>query len=490
MIFMLKIVLALSCLFCFGNAQQSLTQSGIANTEVLIQASGESKVCDHPSSDVIGMLQTLIDTTHKDLSGSPQSLTAHNNMVASLKDLWTSKKQLFKIDVAWSRYIPGTVTLGLIVGLLRIASTFGMSYNPTQSESNKVIADISQPEGVASKKEIQAVERKLAAVDALRLLAVIHIVFRHFGPPSTSRFNKWGNCWLSFFFPLSGFGATHAKLARPGIVSSIWPKPGTLFRRWTGVYPTYLFAIVWLVIERLSKDSQIEVSTLVMEVAMFPVLWQAGQERFNFPDWFCTWLVPCWLLEELLFLVASSCWHRGFATRAILACSGIITYMLLLNYGFAYDYYSPLSAFCLGLLWILSYFCGIIVAFCVSAECFKDTWLCKTSASFSLSLILAIITLTDAGRASCFVLLPLMCLLLYGLGMGCDPLTSLFGRVPSAVRDLSLGIYLLQVPAHRLWMEWSASMLTFFVLLSFTAGATYFVVQKPLGNLLKRVARV
>ena len=88
----------------------------------------------------------------------------------------------------------------------------------------------------------------MVGLDVLRLVGCFHIVaFHTLGYP---RFLlDFGALWVSFFFTVSGFVATHAKLSRLSSLADVeaepWlPSRRQLLRRLIGVYPTYVAALL------------------------------------------------------------------------------------------------------------------------------------------------------------------------------------------------------------------------------------------------------
>lgn len=327
-----------------------------------------------------------------------------------------------------------------------------------------------------------ASRKELKAVNAIRIVAAIHVVLFHFGPIPLRQFNEWGSSWMSLFFALSGLGAAYSKMQGTAHVTRWLPDPRTLYRRWVRVYPVYFTGAAFVAAWRWfgPRSSAIDLRELFVELSMMPAPMKTLQgdigRRFNQPDWFCTMLVVCWLLEESFFQLVQRCWCRGAWARAVLACLCSLAWMALLpsaTFDLALTGRVPIHDLYLGLAWVFCYFCGVVLAFFLSDQSRTPTPVSRISASVAAALILATYLTTDLQidkpaesvpalfgnggldhHFSRLIMLPLQCLLLYGLAMEHDPLAKLLAALPSWVHELSLGVYLLQFPVFWVMSRW------------------------------------
>lgn len=165
----------------------------------------------------------------------------------------------------------------------------------------------------------KALSGNLASIDTVRLIAAVHIVYAHV--MNADSFTKWGVSWVTFFFMLSGFGATHSKLSQGTVgAAGLLPQPRTLLRRLAAVYPTYLFALGWDIVNGAphffnKADGTHHWGRLWAEVVLAQSFYQTEHVMFsnviNGPAWFVSALALCWLLEEATAVFAAAA-HRRF----------------------------------------------------------------------------------------------------------------------------------------------------------------------------------
>ena len=334
----------------------------------------------------------------------------------------------------------------------------------------------------------------MPALHMPRLLGAIHIVFFHMTHYVT--FASAGNSWVTFFFMLSAFGATHSQVASVGLretaESAPWfPDPLKLLRRWISVYPTYLvaFLLAWLgrcLIMRGLKSSCFHPAQLIVEGLMltgwFPVYGGDFDDRPAFLQH--AWLV-CECSSRSVVLRGRGHTPRGQSLRSsgsrenTVVCAGmhpdlgslLAVCLLSVHVGRSpaadrHHSHPPhgefarlLSWFSLG-FWIHGRadvglmpfrFAATISSLVLVAFFFFDVkWLGTDPETLMANK--AIILRLRSGTGA---LIPVFAALLAGLAGGVDPLAVGLGMLPQVVndaaRELATGVYLLQEPVCLLF---------------------------------------
>lgn len=350
---------------------------------------------------------------------------------------------------------------------------------------------------------------QLEALNVIRFVAIVHITFLHMGPIATAGFNQWGGAWLGFFFALSGLGPAYSKLNKPHVDTDL-PEPsmcswswlsGALVqfrKRWLSVYPLYFLALVIAVAAyKLSYVDTRPHWVVFMEAAMLQSYGPSNTHIamcYNIPDWFVSSLVLCWVLEEFLFELAKACWRRGTLGVVLAWCGAFawkgLTTLAVSHFQLPYGNEN-------GLPDVHCYFCGILLAFLISGQSNAAIYVSSTAASVAA---LALGLLTTYVQDPLFVntqsrtgMFPMQCLLMYGLGMGRDPLANLLTRLPPYTYGFSYAMYILQWPlkgACPWWrplpqMQSITQMLTFLFILIVVSAAAQQFVQKPSERFVK-----
>jgi peptidoglycan/LPS O-acetylase OafA/YrhL len=152
---------------------------------------------------------------------------------------------------------------------------------------------------------------------------------------------------------------------------------------------------------------------------------------------------------------------------------------------------------------LLAYFGGVLLAFILASDpaSFNPTLLSRLSVSVTSLLSLGFALWDHAEKTSGKDLhqrtgmLPFQLLILYGCALEHDPLARLLARVPAWARDLSMGIYMMQVPAHDLVRNLarfvgdhvSPSFGVYLVTLLPVAVLSQNLVQKPVERALNKL---
>lgn len=380
---------------------------------------------------------------------------------------------------------------------------------------------------------------RMDAIDSVRFLVQIHIVAYHFLAAA------WGQTWVPFFFLVSGFGATHSHLQRHGFdgaeasCSALLPRPSTLVRRLAGVYPTFAFSILLSFVAEATVSPQsyrdaVRPSVLVAQLLLVETwipraLWYPTHathrtppsvpepDWYNIPSWYVSALAFYWLLEPLAIACASALYRTpqrfgGLWGTTLLWL--LLTILWVAAWPFAL---CPLTwggldvewTWVIALAYVHIFVCGACLAALLHARALAGCAPTRCAASLATVVLVPLLLTPAAWLPPNFIslwckrvglLTPLHALLVLGLAEGADPLaTHLLARWPlPQLKDLALGIYLLQEPTWALlrgpalslgWarpfnhLSYGAG--PFFVLLAAIialAALVHVAVQRPLGK--------
>ena len=330
--------------------------------------------------------------------------------------------------------------------------------------------------------------RDVSSIHIVRLLAAIHICYTHtLCPKYDPGAAHYAGSWLTFFFALSGFGPAYSKLLTwrraGGTIGLVQPSqrlsdvPRTLLRRWISVYPTYLLALLMSVVAAAKVDAApwqkpqlwpgLATDALLLQ-AYFPAdVKVLGSNIYNMPAWYVSAMVVLWLLEGPCYALGACCARRGWAGLAAgaLLC---VTWAIFWPWA-AFD---PLWR-CSenwhswrdvqGLRYWHCYLAGVLLAFVVHARAERQRPPVVWAATVAVALLAALFSLNlswvglrqptewvQTNLIDFSGLLPLYCLLIWGLAEGADPLARLFALrpLPLVGRHLAYGVYVLQSPVH------------------------------------------
>mmetsp|Transcript_84159 Transcript_84159/g.212216 ORF Transcript_84159/g.212216 Transcript_84159/m.212216 type:complete len:516 (+) Transcript_84159:62-1609(+) len=161
---------------------------------------------------------------------------------------------------------------------------------------------------------------RLEALDALRWIASIQIVFSHFyidehkgrshwfAPPDSGewwpQFARYGKMWTQFFFILSGFVLGYAEMTRAAGATRV-SQLQYLRRRLVTIYPTYVFSLLAYMLQVQSSGqvtnfqwasmppSLLLVQSWVVVCGDLPM--EISSYSWNVPAWFLSALMLYWL---------------------------------------------------------------------------------------------------------------------------------------------------------------------------------------------------
>lgn len=339
-------------------------------------------------------------------------------------------------------------------------------------------------------------QKELTALAFIRLVGAVHLVMYSYGPAWCAGFNQWGASWFSMYFILTGLGSAYVKLEKR--VGSSWlPKWDSFLRHFALVYPLYLLALSWTLLNShlLGPKEPLAFWNLLCEFSMLQAfLPQRMLHHYNPPSSFFSALALCWLLEEALYKLGNICWTCGKWARRF-TISALLLWIILWPYG-APGKLIQRQDNVLALSFIHCYFSGVLLAHGLHEKAPVGKGRSAISASGAM-LILATVFLgfSDPATATswaCFLLLPAQCLLVYGLGRGEDPLAKIFGAWPLPLfSELALGIYIFQTPAKQMldvllgWQgDYSLTQMAVLLFVLSLLAALAQLMQKPLARFI------
>lgn len=335
---------------------------------------------------------------------------------------------------------------------------------------------------------------RLQALDGSRFVGAMLIVAYHFYGEHLGGIAHGGSCWVSYFFLLSGFVLAYREMTLPSEV----PRKSTLRyvkHRLTTIYPIYIFSLLTVIFEATRVDhSKFEWNCLplhfMLAQAWLPICskfqpwvhdYQCCSTSWNSIAWYVSTLVPFWLIVRplsLLFRKASvvTClismallWTWTIVPTIILHFNvhnfpGVVTWDWVMTGPFGY--------------WHI-FSCGIPAArlFIKLCMCDKETggdvtagtvkfsikernavplpfrWGAVTG--YSIALLFLGLCPIDFKKHGTFFhsggLLPLMLLIIAGLGSGHDPLAHVLSVHPFILLgSIAYAMYLLQFRIFRL----------------------------------------
>jgi len=382
----------------------------------------------------------------------------------------------------------------------------------------------------------------LTALDFARLLAILHIVWGHFGNYYTVEFDgetgqpspllprdayplfnalaypEWMKSWIPFFFMLSGFVATYSKLMKEEHLKEdslfdLLPQPRTILRRLASIYPTYLAALglsAGAAVAHVGISVAIHPTSLIQEALLLQTELFADcvMQSYNIPGWFVSALAGFWILEQPLFTIAAAgVRHLGL----FLAILCVVVFSLCwplarCPFTYASDKHRDLQQSCLS--YLHQYFLGILLAFLFHWRAGSTDTVVRISrrylASFATAALFIMffmdprhlggdVFFIDRNFREFGIAMPLQAMFILGLAEGEDPIARLFTKLQAVsicgltirAADISLGVYLLHfsvfsifVPPHTTPVLWYR-VLTGMLCSICTAVSVHFVIQRP-----------
>lgn len=385
---------------------------------------------------------------------------------------------------------------------------------------------------------------RLGAIGVARILASVHIVLGHmlfnriykhgesvsFLSDSVPNLG-WGFTWVPWFFMLSGFILTYARLNSSDPRQCDHPLK-FVWKRLASIFPTYAMTLCITSILVLIHNEQTyrtyHVHFYYSEeyaskyYSHFPDRWiiclqsfllhsyvpQALEHTFDMHSWFLSALILYWLGFKFVYLRMREASFR-FTSGMLIALAAIpwLAYIIPPIIGIDQGWYGehkywgtdPLDIWVLflkfhPLCYIHVFVFGMFLArllLLINRE--RDTiprglqLACDYGAILGYSVIIslfAIFTPEDVhGKISwrLSVLMPFQGLILLGLSLNKDPLSKLFQRAPAVVGEASFVQYMIQFELYNIWMVRPIQVPYLWFLLSLFGVAVLLTVwvQKP-----------
>lgn len=381
-----------------------------------------------------------------------------------------------------------------------------------------------------------ALPKLITSLHMPRMLGAIHVIFYHVRHYQS--FASYGDCWVTFFFMLSAFGAAHSQLAGAGLrkaaESGPWfMHPVKLLRRWISVYPTYLlaFLLAWplrcVIMQGESTGTCFHPPQLIIEGLMlggwFPwttPVTSVNHHWYNIPGWYVCALAGLWFFEPAMIrLAAIGCLKAGPGRIPLFAIVCTLIWLLCSPFaGFPYTW-GPAGPDMPAFQSMQIYFSGALLACWLHSRAEAGLKPFRFAASISSLILLAFFSIdvswfgTDRSlvhglKTGTNAMVPVFAGLIAGLAGGADPLAVALNWLPlpvnNAARDLATGVYLFQEPMTHIillcwtqgkyrvkpgtWISFAGPLLApqlaaYFPALFALAALVHFVVQKPMAKL-------
>jgi len=371
-------------------------------------------------------------------------------------------------------------------------------------------------EGSPKKKEF------LKSLGFARILASQHIVLGHLfakGATADIYFFGWGYTWVPWFFVLSGYVLTHARLnsSKPANVDRPFSH---VAKRLSTIFPMYAFGLFLTMILRVAQDLKLpRYDTLIAQ-------------SFLMQSWIPVWtenafLSQCWFLSNLIIYWAVFGWTYNYirsmtlkSTFVSLGVISLIPWLIIivpaLNNNIDFNWYSqhkwgktdtatdiwtillkfnPIFYFHVFLFGMLL----AVLRHNLKTERESDlakllTYFTKYGAMIGYFWLILIFTVKDIQPASyklsarLSILLPLQGIMMLGLsplphvidsGGFQDPLARLFSYAPSWIGDMSYCQYVLQFVMYNLFPVTKVNNPSFFLYLWGASLLSYKFIQEP-----------
>lgn len=409
----------------------------------------------------------------------------------------------------------------------------------TPSDSNEnsasaVLDDVEQasvPQN-SGEQTPQPAKEHLSALGFARFLASLHIVLGHLyakGAIANVYFFGWGYTWVPWFFVLSGYVLTHARLnsSKPERVDGPYKH---ISKRLSTIFPMYAFGVFLTAMIRIGKDVELPgydiliaqsfltqswiplwteqallsqcwfLSNLVIYWALFAILYRSVRKLTI--KWACSLLALICFLPWLIVIVPATndqinmTWYKAHDWQETDSRADIWTIMLKFHPIFY------LHVFVFGMvLAVLRHRLKVEEASNSSPIITLLRWSTKIGATLGYLGLILLFTIDDikppANKLSArlSVLLPLQGLMMLGLSPlpqtndesgWQDPLAFLFSFAPSWLGDVSYCQYVLQFAMFELFPRKEITDISFFLYLMGAALLCYKLIHVPAANMWRK----
>lgn len=347
----------------------------------------------------------------------------------------------------------------------------------------------------------------MEAVGAARFLASVHIVAGHLfakGELPNVYLFSWGFTWVPWFFMLSGFVLTHARLVSKD-PEATEPTLTYLWKRTSGVYPMYAWGMLLAAVDkvRIGRENFPAPWKLglqcVMAHAWIP---QVTEKTILTHSWFLSALVVFWLLFAPMYARIRRLSVSGALATLAAACAIPWAAMPILMAHQPHHVFGRMASNEDLIVVMLKFhpacYLHVFVAGMALARLrqhLRENPDAPGAGSSFLSALRAVGTpLGYLGLAAVFlvpalrpgaakltarlsVLMPLQAALLFGLSFAQDPISRVLALAPAATGDVSYAQYIVQFVAMNVYGSSKYSP-AFFVFLAACAYASATLVTK------------
>jgi len=375
----------------------------------------------------------------------------------------------------------------------------------------------------------------LHSLGIARFLASVHVVLGHLyakGVTSNVYMFGWGYTWVPWFFVLSGYVLTHARLnsSDPSRVDGPFKH---VAKRLGAIFPVYAFTVVLALIIRMVRGAKLPSVDVLLAQSYLLQSWIPiwTEQALQTQCWFLSNMILYWLgfgwMYKLLRNLSLK-WTCVYLT-SICLLPWIVVIVPLINRNIAADWYKAHEYGAVNtsidiwtvmlkfhpLFYLHIFIFGMLLALLRShlkREASKETnpnifvksliYITRFGATLGyLGLILVFnvkeirpVSYKLSARLS--VLLPLQGLMLLGLSplpqiatkkVIQDPLTVLFALAPAWIGDLSYCQYMLQFPLYNLFPVEEITDPSFFMFLIGGSALCTKILHQPAANAWKDV---
>ena len=357
----------------------------------------------------------------------------------------------------------------------------------------------------------------LGALGFARFIASIHIVVGHLYAKGALQDSiylfKYGFTWVPWFFMLSGFVLTHARLTSRD-PSKVDGPLHFLWKRTANIFPMYSFGVLIAGILIIVKGKELpKYWILILQSWLLQSFLPTATERaLQVHCWFLSCMVIYWLSFKTLYTLIRE--FKIFHTLAFLLLLAIIpwigTAILPTMIGEPLEWYREHQFGDVGEsvdIWTVFvkfhplcyghvFFFGMVLSKLrydllevhrnYLSENIKWLWTCLQygCAALGYTGLLLVFNIEEmqpmayklSSRLS--ILMPLQGLVLLGLSMQEDPVATCFKKVPKIIGDSSYSQYVLQFIAYELWPTRKIGDVSFFIFLASAAVISVKAIQE------------
>ncbi|KAK3253314.1 hypothetical protein CYMTET_37437 [Cymbomonas tetramitiformis] len=386
----------------------------------------------------------------------------------------------------------------------------------TESPVERMSKDPEQgAHGVVECTEARKAER-LEGLGCARLIASTHIVCGHLyakGALADVYLFGWGFTWVPWFFMLSGYVLTHARLgsSKPEATD---PPLVFLWKRTATIFPMYAFGVFLALLVKIADSKSLPDTWILALQSVLLQSWvpQATENALQTHCWFLSSMLLYWATFGRVYpLVRRADLPATCGALLALACLPWLTLVVPaladepLNWYTAHQFGDTGSSTDLGVVvlkfhpvcYMHVFLFGMLLArlralLLLPPEPGPQTTIvaalrpvCGHGAVVGYTGLLLVFFVKAIRPAAhklssrLSILMPLQGLLLLGLSSETDPVSLVFQRLPALLGEVSYAQYVLQFVVYDVWMTRPIETPAFFLFLLGVSVLAYYLVQRP-----------